>query len=165
MTASLAPLLATDPLYAKGVGWVVLAVALWTLGLYALSAAIGQGLARHLGLPPAVAVALPIALLAVAVPLVRFVRRARQRFTTAVAASYETLSVSLAAVPALERAAQAANANYEQADARFKAGLGSSVELADAEALRLQAEVDLAIGRFEQGRARARLARALAEGL
>jgi hypothetical protein len=52
------------------------------LGLYALSAAIGQSLAHHLGLPPAVAVALPIALLAVAVPLVRFVRRARQGLTT-----------------------------------------------------------------------------------
>jgi membrane protein DedA with SNARE-associated domain len=62
--------------------WVAVAVALWTLGLYALSAAIGQSLAQHLGLPPAVAVALPIALLAVAVPLVRFVRRARQGLTT-----------------------------------------------------------------------------------
>jgi membrane protein DedA with SNARE-associated domain len=51
--------------------WVLVAVALWTLGLYAVSAAIGQALASRLGLPPALAVALPIALLAVAVPLVR----------------------------------------------------------------------------------------------
>jgi membrane protein DedA with SNARE-associated domain len=57
--------------------WVLVAVALWTLGLYAVSAAIGQALASRLGLPPALAVALPIALLAVAVPLVRL---ARQRF-------------------------------------------------------------------------------------
>ena len=56
--------------------WVAVAVALWTLGLYALSAAIGQALADRLGLPPAVAVALPILVLAAAVPLVR---RARQR--------------------------------------------------------------------------------------
>ena len=62
--------------------WVLVAVALWTLGLYALSAAIGQSLAHHLGLPPAVAVALPIALLATAVPVFRFLRRARQRPTT-----------------------------------------------------------------------------------
>ena len=44
--------------------WVLLAVSLWTLGLYALSAAVGQALARHLGLPAPVAVALPILVLA-----------------------------------------------------------------------------------------------------
>jgi membrane protein DedA with SNARE-associated domain len=55
--------------------WVLLAVGLWTLGLYLLSAAIGQALARQLGLPSAVAVALPIALLAAAVPLWRALRR------------------------------------------------------------------------------------------
>lgn len=58
--------------------WVAAAVVLWTVGLYAVSAAIGQALAHHLGLPPAVAVALPIVLLALAVPLVR---AARQRLT------------------------------------------------------------------------------------
>jgi membrane protein DedA with SNARE-associated domain len=58
--------------------WVLVAVAAWTLGLYAVSAAIGQALASRFGLPPAVAVALPIVLLALAVPLVRM---ARQRFT------------------------------------------------------------------------------------
>ncbi len=55
--------------------WVAVAVALWTLGLYGLSVAIGQALAHHLGLPPAVAVALPIVLLALAVPLVRAIRQ------------------------------------------------------------------------------------------
>jgi membrane protein DedA with SNARE-associated domain len=60
--------------------WVLLAVTLWTLGLYGLSAAIGQALAQHLGLPPALAVALPILVLAAAVPLARHLR---QRFTTA----------------------------------------------------------------------------------
>jgi len=54
--------------------WVLLAVALWTAGLYALSAAVGHALAQHLGLPPALAVALPIVLLALAVPLWRQVR-------------------------------------------------------------------------------------------
>jgi hypothetical protein len=62
--------------------WVSIAVGMWTVGLYLLSAAIGNSLARHLGLPPAVAVALPIVLLAVAVPLVRFLRRTRQRPAT-----------------------------------------------------------------------------------
>ena len=51
--------------------WVLLAVALWTLGLYAASAAVGRQLSHHLGLPPALAVALPILVLAAAVPLVR----------------------------------------------------------------------------------------------
>jgi membrane protein DedA with SNARE-associated domain len=60
--------------------WVMLAVTLWTVGLYGLSAVIGQALAKHLGLPPALAVALPILVLAAAVPLVRHLR---QRFTTA----------------------------------------------------------------------------------
>lgn len=51
--------------------WVLLAVTLWTLGLYGVSVAIGHQLAQHLGLPPALAVALPIVALAVAVPLLR----------------------------------------------------------------------------------------------
>jgi len=59
------------------VAWVMLAVTMWTLGLYALSAAIGQALARHLGLPPALAVALPIVALAALVSLLRTVRRQR----------------------------------------------------------------------------------------
>jgi membrane protein DedA with SNARE-associated domain len=58
--------------------WVGVAVALWTLGLYAVSAAIGSALASRLGVPPAVAVALPILVLAGAVPLVRL---SRQRLT------------------------------------------------------------------------------------
>jgi membrane protein DedA with SNARE-associated domain len=57
--------------------WVVIAVTLWTLGLYGLSAAIGHALAERFGLPPAVAVALPIVVLALTVPLWR---AARQRF-------------------------------------------------------------------------------------
>jgi membrane protein DedA with SNARE-associated domain len=60
-------------------GWVLVAVSLWTLGLYGLSAAIGQALAQHLGLPPAVAVALPVVLLALAVPLVRHWRQRARR--------------------------------------------------------------------------------------
>jgi membrane protein DedA with SNARE-associated domain len=57
--------------------WVIVAVSLWTLGLYGISAAIGHALAERFGIPPAVAVALPIVLLALAVPLWR---SARERF-------------------------------------------------------------------------------------
>lgn len=62
--------------------WVLLAVTLWTVGLYVLSAAIGQALATHLGLPPALAVALPIVVLALAVPLVRRARHFFRRVPT-----------------------------------------------------------------------------------
>lgn len=55
--------------------WVLLAVSIWTAGLYAFGVAVGHALAQHLGLPPAVAVALPIVLLALAVPLWRQVRQ------------------------------------------------------------------------------------------
>jgi hypothetical protein len=57
---------------------VLLAVTLWTVGLYGLSAAIGQALSTHLGVSPPLAVALPIIVLAAAFPLLRFVRQRLQ---------------------------------------------------------------------------------------
>jgi outer membrane protein len=58
---------------------------------------------------------------------------------------------------------EAARANYAQAEARFKAGLGTALELADAEYLRTDAEIQLAGGQFELSRARAVLGKLLAE--
>lgn len=55
--------------------WVLLAVALWTGALYGLSLAIGAALAEQIGLPLPVAVALPILVLAAAVPLWRFIHQ------------------------------------------------------------------------------------------
>lgn len=55
--------------------WVLLAVTLWTLGLYGLSVAFGHALTEALGLPPPVAVAIPILVLAAAVPLWRLARQ------------------------------------------------------------------------------------------
>ena len=55
--------------------WVLVAVLLWTLGLHSLSVAIGQALAQQLGLPPALAVALPIAAMALVMPLYRVATR------------------------------------------------------------------------------------------
>jgi len=52
-------------------------------------------------------------------------------------------------LPGLVRAKEAARANQVQAEARFKAGMGTSVELADAEALLVSAEIQLAEGEFE----------------
>ena len=64
--------------------WVVMAVTLWTVGLYGLSVAIGQQIAQRLGVSPPIAVALPILLLAAAVPLWRRVvqRRTKRRAAT-----------------------------------------------------------------------------------
>ena len=59
--------------------WVVLAVGVWTAGLYLLSVSVGAVLAQRWGVPPALAVALPIFLLAVAVPLVRAIQQRRKR--------------------------------------------------------------------------------------
>lgn len=58
--------------------WVLLAVALWTGALYGLSLAIGAALAKQLGLPLPLAVALPILVLAAAVPLWRLIQQRRK---------------------------------------------------------------------------------------
>jgi outer membrane protein TolC len=68
-------------------------------------------------------------------------------------------------LPALQTAVTASRANYAQADARFRSGLGTSVELADAENLRADAEIQLALGKFQVARSRAVLGRAMVEGL
>jgi membrane protein DedA with SNARE-associated domain len=61
--------------FGRFTAWVLLAVTLWTLGLYGLSVAIGQALVAWLGVPPVVAVTLPVIALALLVPLGRAVRR------------------------------------------------------------------------------------------
>ena len=50
-----------------------------------------------------------------------------------------------------------------QVEARFQTGLADAVELADAEALRTQAEIDLIVGQFDLARARVGFGRAIAE--
>jgi membrane protein DedA with SNARE-associated domain len=55
--------------------WVGVGVTLWTAGLYAVSVALGDVLAQRFGVPAPVAVALPVLLLAIAVPLWRTVVR------------------------------------------------------------------------------------------
>lgn len=62
--------------------WVLLAVALWTGALYGLSLAIGAALAKRLGLPLPLAVALPILVLAAAVPLWRIIQQRWRPATT-----------------------------------------------------------------------------------
>ncbi|HTQ02383.1 MAG TPA: TolC family protein [Polyangiaceae bacterium] len=90
---------------------------------------------------------------------------ANQREIAAIRRAYVATDVARAALPRLSSAVDAARANYAQAEARFNAGLGTSVELADAEAVRTDAEIQLALGQFELARARARFGRAIAEGI
>jgi outer membrane protein len=71
------------------------------------------------------------------------------------------LDAALKVLPGLETNVDAAKANFAQADARFRAGLGNIIEVADAEALITNAELQLAVGRFNVDRARAQLGRVL----
>jgi outer membrane protein TolC len=87
----------------------------------------------------------------------------RQQQAAAVQRAYVQFEVARASMVALTRAAEAARANYGQAEARFKGGLGTSIEIADAEAVRTSAEIQLAVGQFELSRMRAVIARLLAE--
>jgi len=89
----------------------------------------------------------------------------KERQVAEIEEAYVRASVANAVLPALRSAAAGAVANYAQADARFQAGLGNAVELADAEALRTDADVQLALGVFAIARARAVFGRAIAEGL
>jgi outer membrane protein len=86
-----------------------------------------------------------------------------QRERTSIERAYVTTKIAQVSLAGLERQVAAARANYAQAEARFKAGLGTALELADAEYLRTDAEIQLAGGRFELSRARAVLGKLLAE--
>jgi outer membrane protein TolC len=88
---------------------------------------------------------------------------ARQTATTRAEQAYRSYEEASVALDALARAAEAAQANHQQAEARFKSGLGTSTELADAETLRIDAEIQLAIGRFQVAVARAVLLRVMSE--
>jgi outer membrane protein TolC len=88
-----------------------------------------------------------------------------QRVVAAIRRAYVATDVAREALPRLSSAVDAARANYAQAEARFNAGLGTSVELADAEAVRTDAEIQLALGQFELARARAQFGRTIAEGI
>jgi len=87
----------------------------------------------------------------------------REQLRAKIAGAYEELEVAEKALPALQRAVDAATDNQKQADARFGQGLGTAVELADAEALLTDTQIQLAVGQFQRARARARLARVIAE--
>jgi len=86
-----------------------------------------------------------------------------QQENAAIQRAYVVAEIARASLASLARSVEAARANYAQAEARFKAGLGTALELADAEYLRTDAEIQLAGGQFELSRARAVLGKLLAE--
>jgi outer membrane protein TolC len=81
----------------------------------------------------------------------------------AIREAYVSVVVARRALPALQQSLDAGRANWAQADARFRAGLGTAVELADAEAVLADAEIQLALGVFDVARTRAVFGRAIAE--
>ncbi|MCA1665176.1 MAG: TolC family protein, partial [Myxococcales bacterium] len=87
------------------------------------------------------------------------------RMTVGLAAerAYLDLDAALKTLPGLQEAVEAARANQAQAEARFKAGLGNIVELADAEALLTNSQLEFAVGQFTVARARATLGRVMAQ--
>jgi outer membrane protein len=89
----------------------------------------------------------------------------REQEVAGVRQAYLQVGVARSTLVALQNAVVAAHANYEQADARFRAGIGNAVELADAEAVRTDAEIQSALGQFQMARARAAFGHAIAEGL
>jgi len=89
----------------------------------------------------------------------------KQDLVARIDSTYVAVTVAREALPRLAAAVEAARANYAQADARFKAGLGTSVELADAQTLRTDADIQLALGQFDLAKSRAAFGRAIAEGL
>lgn len=89
----------------------------------------------------------------------------REQELAGVRQGYVKVEVARSSLVALQHEVVAARANYDQADARFRAGIGTAVELADAEAVRTDAEIQLALGQFELARARAAFGRLIAESL
>ncbi|MDB4964987.1 MAG: outer rane efflux protein [Myxococcales bacterium] len=90
---------------------------------------------------------------------------ARSSVTLATTRGALELDAALQALPALQSAVEAARANQTQAEARFKAGLGNIVELADAEGLLTSSQLQLAVGQFAAARARASLARVIGQAV
>ena len=88
---------------------------------------------------------------------------ARTAVTLAAERAYLDLDAAQKTLPGLDETVKAAQANQAQADARFRAGLGNTVELADAEALLTNAQLELAMGHFNVARARAALGRVIGE--
>jgi outer membrane protein TolC len=86
---------------------------------------------------------------------------ARRGVVLQVQRSYIDLVAAQKTLPGLVATVAAGRANLEQAQARFKAGLGTIIDVTDAETLLVNAELNLAVGQFNVDRTAAQLARSL----
>jgi outer membrane protein TolC len=86
---------------------------------------------------------------------------ARREVVLNVQRSYLDLVAAQKSLPGLLATVNAGQANLDQAQARFTAGLGTIIERTDAESLLVSAELNLAVGQFGVARAAAQLARSL----
>lgn len=84
---------------------------------------------------------------------------ARQTERTAAALAWLELDTATRTQPALQSALDGALATQQQAEARFRLGLATMLELSDAERLRTEAEMQLALGQLAIARAQAALER------
>ncbi len=84
---------------------------------------------------------------------------ATQQWTVRVQAARISLEVAERSLEPLQRALSAAQRSAKIADARFAQGLGTGLEVADAAALLVDAEVSLILGQFAVARGRAVLRR------
>lgn len=89
----------------------------------------------------------------------------RQQLVARIDNAYVAVLLARETVPRIRAWLEAARANYAQADARFRAGLGTSTDLADAASLWVEAQTSLALTEFELARSRAAFGRTIAEGL
>ncbi len=89
----------------------------------------------------------------------------RQELLLRIENAYVAVVVAREALPRIRDSLEAARANYAQADARFRAGLGSATDLADAASIWVEAQTALALAEFDLARSRATFGRAIAEGL
>ncbi len=91
------------------------------------------------------------------------IRELREQTKTEAAQAWIAVETSLRTLPELENALRAAEINYAKVDGRYGEGLATVIEVTDAESLRVDAQINLAIGRFDVARSGARLERALAK--
>lgn len=95
--------------------------------------------------------------------LAREIEAMREARRVTVQRAWATVQFALQTLPALQKAQEAARLNDAQAQALLQRGLNSGVEVTDAATRLAEADIAVATGQFQAARARAQLARAMAE--
>ena len=93
----------------------------------------------------------------------REIEALREARRVAVRRAWSDVEAALQQLPAIQKARDTAQLNAAQADARLRAGMATGLEVVDAETRLAEAEILIATGEFRAARARAILARTMAE--